>query len=401
MRQIIFLVSFFTYSGYYAGLAILFSLNLASLSRNYSIPLRLLLAGTMVYYIQKNLDKINIKKINLIIFFLIFWIYYFVKVLYTESSVPSSQLTRPWFEFVFFAITYVILPFITFTVLNFNEYKRVILNAFIFSGFVLGSFSLYIYGGALGTGIGRISNLSYETGEATLSPLALSYSGSLTIVLCILKLLRQKENSSFQKVYLWVTIVLAFIIFLLGSSRGSIVSLLLSLIIIFSYTPLKHKFKLICLSIISIPVIIWAIEASGSSLIKRTSNIQSDGGGGRDLIWSNAFNHFLENPIFGGKVEIGGGYPHNIIIEILMATGIIGALLILPLIIKSFSKGFKMKKEDIFVFLIFIHGFTLHLFSGALWGSILIFTPMGILLTYSQKSHTTKTKEFVNQPATK
>ena len=54
MKKIVFLVSFFTYSGYYAGLAIIFSLNLTTLSRYYSIPLRIVLALAMIYLIIKS-----------------------------------------------------------------------------------------------------------------------------------------------------------------------------------------------------------------------------------------------------------------------------------------------------------------------------------------------------------
>ena len=75
--------------------------------------------------------------------------------------------------------------------------------------------------------------------------------------------------------------------------------------------------------------------------------------------------------------------------------------MILPLIFKAFSKSLNMKKEDIFIFLIFIHGFTMHLFSGALWGAILIFMPMGILLTYSPISTTSNNKELKKYATTK
>ncbi len=385
MKRIIFILSFFGYSGYYVGLAILFSLNMSSLSRFYSIPLRLFLAFLMIICIKKNIANIKTKKTYFIIaLFIFFWILYFLKVLYSENITSLGELSKPWYEFIFFAATYVILPFITFIVIDFERYKSVILEGMIFSGFLLGLVVLYMYGGALGTGVGRVSNLAYTTGEAILSPLALSYAGSLTFALCIFKLLIEKRNTKIQKIYLYSTIILSFIMFLLGSSRGSVIALLLSAIVFLGYSPLKNKLQLIVLSILATPVIIWAIEASGSGVISRFDGTKKSGGGGRAAIWSDTIDHFLENPIFGGKIEIGGIYPHNFILEIFMATGIIGAFLILPLIFSAFFKISRLSKNAMFVFLIFIQGFSMHFFSGSFYTATLLFFPLGLIFGFEK-----------------
>jgi hypothetical protein len=388
MQKVIFLLSFFAYSGYYVGLAFLFAFKLSELSRLYSIPLRLFLALLMVWLIQKNFKGLVEKARNVwFLLFLLFWGLYFMKVMYTANVSAVFYTSKPWYEFIFFALTYVILPFLSFMAIDYHRYKQTILNGFIFSGFLLGLANLYIYGGALGSGIARVSELTYETGDEILSPLALSYSGSLTIVLCVYKLLMAKSNSTWVRLYLLATIVLAFIMFLLGSSRGSVIAIMLSIMVFLAYSPAKNKFQLMVLTALATPAVIWAIEASGSGVLSRFANVSKDGGGGRMTLWSNAFEHFLQYPLFGGRVEIGGFYPHNFILEILMATGVIGGILIFPLFLKTILKSRSLKGEDMFVFLIFIQGLCLHIFSGAVWSATLLFLPMGIILYYSKSDN--------------
>uniref|UniRef100_UPI0013FD601B O-antigen ligase family protein n=1 Tax=Cellulophaga sp. Z1A5H TaxID=2687291 RepID=UPI0013FD601B len=311
-----------------------------------------------------------------------FWVYYFVKVLYTENLIlDHRELGRNWFEYIFYAITFVIFPFLTFIILPIEKYRNYIINGIIFSGFILGIVGLYLYGHLLQSGIGRINQITYQTGEAVLNPLNLSYSGSLTIVLCLYRLIIQKKHTKKVKLYLIITIILSFAMFLLGSSRGSVVSLFLTFPLFLMYSPMKKKISLIIISLLSIPVIYWAINASGSSIVDRILSTKEDKGGGRDSLWTDALNHFIENPIFGGKIEVSGIYPHNFIIETLMSTGIVGAFLLFPIIILGFKLCYEKAKDNklnLFILIILIQGFTQHFFTGGMYTATLMFMPLGM-----------------------
>ena len=389
MKKLVYILSFFTFSGFYAGLAFIYSLNLSEFSRFYTVPLRVLLAIIMISIISKNRKKIAQKKNNkYLMLFLFFWIMYILKVLYTEADLSIKLLGKLWYEYILYAIIYVIIPFLTFYLLDFKKYKNQILEGFIFSGFVLGAVSLFLYGKYLISGVGRLNNVRYITGEEVLSPLALSYSGVLTIVLCIYKLLIDKNTTKKYFFYLFLTITLSFLMFLLGSSRGSVIALLLTIPLFIGYSPLKQKIKFITTFLISIPFIFWAMEISGSSLFNRIENTTKDDGGGRGSLWTKALDHFLEYPLLGGHIEINGIYPHNFVIEILMATGVIGLVTITPVVYKGFKLGFILSKKDkthLFVLLILIVGFAQHLFSGGIYTSIALFTPLGILLGIQTK----------------
>ncbi len=323
---------------------------------------------------------------NYLFLFLFFWIIYFLKVLYTETII-SNGLGRDWYEYILYSIIYVVIPFVAFFSIDYEKVKNIVLSGFIASGFALGLISTILYGKFLLQGVGRLNMITYQTGQEVLSPLALSYSGALTLVLCLYNLIIIKPNSKIYKIYLLITILLSFVMFLLGSSRGSVIALALTLPFFIWLSPLRKKIKLIFSGFILVPIIFLAIEFSGSSIVERISNTKEDRGGGRNVLWENAINHFMENPLIGGKIEIGGIYPHNIIIEILMATGVLGLFFMIPVIFKGFKLGFDLtfsNKSNLFVLLIMIQGFVQHFFTAGFYTSILLFVP--IAMAFSAKN---------------
>jgi len=173
--------------------------------------------------------------------------------------------------------------------------------------------------------------------------------------------------------------------FLLGSSRGSVIAIMLSVFVFIAYSPFKNKLQFIILAIIATPIVIWAVEVSGSGVFSRFSDASKDGGGGRMNLWSNSINHFFENILIGGRIEIGGIYPHNFILEILMSTGILGFLLIAPLFFKVIPKSYGLSKNNLFILLIYIQGISMHFFSGSLYTATLIFLPMGLIFNFKKE----------------
>src|SRR5690606_17621514 len=101
---------------------------------------------------------------------------------------------------------------------------------------------------------------------------ALSYAGALTIVLCVYRLVILKEKRKVHQIFLAITTALSFVMFLLGSSRGSVVALALTLPLFVLFSPIKQKFTLIFLMIITSPFLVRIIEASGSNIFERIGN---------------------------------------------------------------------------------------------------------------------------------
>jgi O-antigen ligase len=266
---------------------------------------------------------------------------------------------------------------------DFRKYKDTILNAFILSGFMMGIICLYLYRDVLTLGLGRISDINYIDAEYnTLSPLALSYGGTLTIGLCVYKLFLSKLKLSFiAKSYLIIGILASFYLFLLGSSRGSFVALLLCAPLFLIYVPGKQKVKFAAIIASSIPMVLWGIAASGSSILDRISGTLESGDITRGQLWVDAWNEFLNYPFLGNRIEIGF-YPHNFILETLMSTGFIGFLLLFIVMVVAIKRVYKISFSDkiyTIPFIVLLQGFAQYSFTGAIYASVLIFIPLGII----------------------
>ena len=378
---IIFIVSFFLYSGYYVGLMFFYNARIPEISRLYSIPLRLVLFVLMTYYVIKNFARLqNNKAVYLLLS--LFSFLYIVKVIYTASIGASTA--KSWYEYIFFYLSYALMPFLFYSAVNFIRYKSIILNALIFSGFLLGIYTIYTFGAVLSSGgVGRLSMLTYETGEAVISPLALAYSGAITILLSVYRIMYEKARG-IKLLYYIVTIILSFTMFFLGATRGALLVVLLGSLAFVYFGNLKRKLIFIVLFVIAIPFIIYGVELTGSAIFDRaTSTIETGDASGRELLWAEAYQEFTEYPILGGRIEVSGVYPHNIFLEILMATGIVGFLLFVPILIILFRGGYLLLNNSKIHFyfipmLIFIWGISQHMVTGALWSAITLFTSLGM-----------------------
>lgn len=380
-RNSVIFISFFVFAGYYALLALLISLGLTNSSRLITIPLRLLISIFMLVILKDSFIK-NKKLEAISLLFTLFWLFYFIKVLINYNSI--HKLSRSWLEYIFYSVNFCILPFFALSRLNFNKYKKNILDTLIFSGFSMGAISLFLYKTILLSGVSRISMAKYSgIDDETLSPLALSYAGALTLTLCFYELIYNKNKRLSYSIYLYVTIILSLSMFFLGSSRGSVVAIVLTLPLFILYGSVKSKFKFFIFFLISIPLVIYGANLSGTSVFERTTSTINDGDFGRGQLWENAINEFLKYPFLGGRIEIGF-YPHNFILEILMATGILGFLFLIIVLIKGFINVYKKSFLDsnyVWVFIILIQGITQHMFSGALYTAILVFFPLGLCFT--------------------
>lgn len=385
-KNYIWIITFFSFSGFYAVLAVILYFGLKSTSRVITLPIRLLCALLMAFIIVKILKsiKLNIEKKIIYLLFICYWIIYFIKVLYHYNC--EFQSIRLWTEYVFYAIIFCILPFLTYSLIDFKKHKKHILNSLIFSGFLLGLVSIVLYRDILLSGVSRISLAKYsDFEEETISPLALSYTGCLTIALTFFQLVFKKNKATWYKIYLLITLVLSAIIFYLGASRGSVVALVFSFFLFFIFNLNKSRIKFFVLSLLAIPVLIWGAVKSGSSIFQRTLETSRTGeDSGRSLMWKQALEEFSNFPFLGRRIEIDI-YPHNFIIESLMATGILGTSFLILLLLFSFIRMKKLVKLDvefIWVYIVLIQGIVQHSFSGALYTAVLVFLPLG--LTFSK-----------------
>jgi len=110
----------------------------------------------------------------------------------------------------------------------------------------------------------------------------------------------------------------------------------------------------ITLVLLALPFIVFSsqllefLSRYGGALIDRILLATNTGDQGRSSLWHKGLEQFANHPIFGNSFVLDrtagswvGFYPHNIIVESLIALGIIGGILILCIIGKGIFVAYK------------------------------------------------------------
>ena len=126
--------------------------------------------------------------------------------------------------------------------------------------------------------------------------------------------------------------------FFTTGSRGPVVSFALAVVILFlwkSKMPIQRKLTIIFIAVCSVFALFFvANKYLPAQAIKRFFNSEGDS---RIKLWTASLNIFKSNPILGGgfgsasqeSLRMLGNYSHNVYLDILCDSGLIGAMMFL------------------------------------------------------------------------
>ena len=388
-----FTIFFLTFLGYYALLLVLFNLGMSETSQIVTIPIRLLICACLTLLLIKiqfssSRDSHNKKLIYLFLLFAFFYVArLFVEYITNENYYMSS------IQVLLYFISFAFIPFIVLVKAQLND--RIIdeiFRAFFWGGFMFSILVLYYYSKF----IGQVVRLTPETaGEEVLSPLALSYSSSLVIGVFAFFLLKNKTSFT-KKIFLIGTIILALIPFFLGASRGSVIALAVPFLLYFFFRKgVNFKIRALLVSGLAMSGLVYLDSYLKSGLLDRflgiSKAIETGASSASRLdIWKNSLKQFANNPIWGDKLRVEGSenYPHNLFVEVLQTTGMLGFIPFLLLVIMAWRKVFyilKFHKNYFWLTLIFIQAFFMNMFSGAIYTAGWFWTGMALLFSLAYK----------------
>ena len=386
-----FAAVFFSFSGYYVLLMLCSNLLGLSYSQYFTIPVRILIIALLFICFMLIGRKEHIKQ-PVFVAFILFSLVYVYRI--AEETLAGVQNHMSNGSFLLYYLSFCFLPFLfLFLKKDLSSDLKFYKWAILLSGLILAVLSIVFYRDIIGT-VGRIS-LAVSKDENYISPLALSYSGSLAMGVALLLLLTN-TNSKFVKVVLWGIAGISCVPFFLGASRGSVLALAVPfvLLILNHRSKLTRIYLLIASVLFSIGVVVLS-EQFGSAVIDRFSGIESGISSGsssavRIDIWRFALNHFADSPFLGSSLEVAetGHHPHNIFIEVLMATGVVGFIPFIFLLGKTTQYSlyiFKHKPELSWVAAIFLQNVIHSSFSGAIYGSSWLFFSMAVILSLDMK----------------
>jgi O-antigen ligase len=239
-----------------------------------------------------------------------------------------------------------------------------------------------------------------ETQQASLERVNSIALSSLATSFLIFAILSFPKSKPINFMLNCICVVVSATVLALSQARGPILATLVALILYFFMVSASGRKNLVTVSA-GAAILLVAVEflSGGGFLIEAFARFYAvqDGGAGdsvtmRTVAWENSWYQFLDDPIFGKFMfeTTFDHYPHNIFLESLIATGVIGTFFLLFHIILTMRASFFVLKSGnaslshAFIVIIFLKETTQNMFSGALWGAMGFFIASACILGIAQ-----------------
>lgn len=368
-----------TYGGFYAFMS-LFLIATGSISgtRILTMPLRMIiLVALCIGYIglrrRKGPRLTNLFDLAFVIFCALYTLRIFIE-LFPDSAQP--ELHRAPIEILFFFASFVAFPFFLVSRLNLSAIELdKLMNYTLLGLFFFSILSTIAHRDYIQTGLRYAIVFGAEN---VMSPLFLSYTGSLGIGLGVAAVLRERQLN-FWAIVGVITIIVSLLPFFMGASRGSIIALALPILFLVVATQGRLAIIASIASGLMVLAMIFASNYLGNGVFARFLSIREDiaseaSEASRIFLWRSSIQQFRESPILGSSLEnlAFNYYPHNIFLEVMMSTGMLGLTPFLILIFIAFQRCFLILKygsRHYWVVVLFLQSLSQSLFSGALYSA--------------------------------
>jgi hypothetical protein len=333
----------------------------------------------------------NTKTNRKFIFFLGFWIIYSLRILY-DVSLRGIRYDRYDAQYVYtFVFGVCFIPALA-VLINAKYIIAEKLTKYLFFMTALSNILILllviqtIQSGTFDPTKVRAS-LNTEEG-ATINPILIGLYGEILSLFVLTKILLEREKKKYHILIPLLIVGLSNLI--LGASRGPVFGFLIVLTII-----LRLHFKnirinssylfrlgvvLVLTVLLSAKYIAPLFESQTFSIFQRLvefTDSRSAAGGGeevRDYLIAESWQMFLDSPIIGNQfVTIVDNYfPHNFILEVLMATGLVGAFFFGGLFVNLFNQFRKIIKNYNYHLTLLLILFLIHVVANLTSGGLFL-----------------------------
>lgn len=329
-----------------------------------------------------------------------FWVLYTLRMIFDTYLNPISLSQEPY-EYWLWAFGGSLVPMFAFMGRFGREASLTALKySFVVAGgasvLVLAAFSGEMFHGiTTSVDVGRLS-------LSVLNPISVGNLGGTVIILSVsIWLHKPKQNNHwFWMASCLFSISLGLGLLLAASSRGPLLATFFALgVLTISKMRLRQAFwfslfiPLLLVVLVNIATVIE--EETSFNPIQRVmgpSEYSLDESVSIRLqAYAGAWDQFLESPIIGSALEerTTGFYPHNLILEAFMATGIFGGIAFFSLLAVAFFGAWKLIKSGgpfLWIGLLFLQYLIGSMFSGSLWGSSTMWVLMAGVFAASHSS---------------
>ncbi|WP_207495316.1 O-antigen ligase family protein [Aridibaculum aurantiacum] len=381
---------------------------LGASSRPFNMAYRLVCVAMAVYIILVVLGrkKEDFKTSIPIYLFLAFWLVYSIRLFIDISilKVPNNVDTN--FAIYSFAFGNCLLPSLAILLIakkiNLNKALPVMFGLVLSSNIIIFLLVIVKQGFSLEILQSRLW-LASDEGKATINPITISLYGSYLFILSLIILItKQWRLNMVKRSGIIIALLLGLLNIMMGASRGPMLFTALALVVIlvnawrlnrFSIRGLLKFFVVGIALTVAFALFVWpSIADVDLEFITRISFSFEKGleGEERDLSITAAWHDFLRHPFLGSSFvgTFDGYYPHNIVVEALMATGVLGGFFFISFLGFVIFKSFMLLRQSkYFPFgMIMLAIIFTSLLSGALFMGVDLW-PWSVLIasTYHQK----------------
>lgn len=367
----------------------------------------LLLAICILYIsIRKSRDLLPVSKYSFSI--VVFFIIYLIRLIW-DLLILSVKTDHTKYEIFYFYIGNILIPALAVLFsFRFCESKKIVLYSFyilLVDNILITFFYLLQSGWNLSPEI-LMQRAAINNGVSDdiviINPISFGIYGGYLFLTANTLLLFLKGLVS--KKITFLGLFLGLINLILSTSRGPFLFTLISFIVLlFLFIFLSKKTLLLWKKVLFVTTILFSLIAfiivkvnqSGIEIgiIQRAlnlkANIQSGEKEERNELFSEGIRMFLESPFFGKRVVLDStaSYPHNVFIEILMSTGILGFILYIITLVCLFIKLLNIKVYSlsfIYFLSVFILAYGISLTTGSLYQSVECWVLMILILVYKE-----------------
>lgn len=325
---------------------------------------------------------------------LVFWSFYVIRILLDTVLFPVP-LRLNISEYYLLSIGVSFIPMVALMAWFDNDTQRRSFNLLVATAAMASVLSLYsvyrdyISGNLFSLGVGRMS-------IETLNPISMGNLGVSLVILCIFFFVSKRSSSLINSLLFVFMLVLGVFIALAGASRGPVLALLIVLLYYFFHS-LKKKISLKLLFFIPVFFFLLYMVANiiesriGFSPIARFQHFINANEGVPSVrmeLYKDAWSQFIQNPVFGSALEElnSGFYPHNLIIESFMSTGLVGGIAFCAILILGLWSAvtvMRLRPSYGWVSLLFFQYVIGAQFSGSLYGSGTMWALLGAVIGLS------------------
>ena len=262
----------------------------------------------------------------------VFWVGYIFRIIYDSYIAQDlSDLYDPTVVVVT-AITFVLIPILP-AFIGLNEKNKFAAYRIAY-GFTIIAASLMLLDAAeLISGIVEKEQVRFRLTK--LDSISVGYVGGILLIFSFLNLLPSIQGFKLSKFLLFaIGSVVGLFILLVAGSRGPVVAVVIALTV-YWLVPLRVSKLVVGFALIAtISIVVMNIhgyllkqfDLDVSTRFVEAQEGESESIDYRSESFAGAWQQFKDNPLFGDSLfeKSTGAYPHNLVLEGYMATGIIG-----------------------------------------------------------------------------